>query len=80
MCYTVLVNWENSMEHEHDREVDWVKQPGKRGVFFKVYCTKCEAESAVHQLPGHSAGRNGFPRDMAQACDDVLDNGDRYLP
>lgn len=66
-------------EHEHDREVDWVKT-GKRGVFFKVYCTTCNAESEVYRLPGHTADRNGWPRDMAQACDDVLDQGDRYLP
>lgn len=68
--------------HEHDREVDWIKVSGSRSVHFNVYCTICGATSPVYRLRGHRWGRTitFMPEDLAQACDDVLDQGDKYLP
>lgn len=66
--------------HEHDREVDWLKVKGARTPHFQVYCTTCDARSPVLRLSGHQPDAMGFPKDLAQACDDVLDQAARWLP
>lgn len=66
---------------EHDREIEWIKpKPRQRRPYFQIYCTECGAQSALYRLPGHAIDADGYPVELAQACDDVLDQGDELLP
>ena len=61
---------------EHDREIEWSprRSPRQRVPYFRVYCTKCDARSGEYRLPGHRVDDQGYPVDLEQACDDVLDH------
>lgn len=66
---------------EHDREIDWQpKQPRQRVPRFRIYCTKCGTTSEEFRLPGYSIDGDGYPSELAQASDDILDHADEILP